>query len=113
MVGDVIVSFDVFTATRIEQLAEYSSESPSAGDGFHYSLGTTRFSEPSRQLRADLLRSRINQYLDLVATVSREVLDAPDSFVRLFLTLSPGDETIDAVAVKRLADANATIWIDA
>ncbi len=60
-----------------------------------------------------MLKAAIGQHLDRLAAVPRDALHDPDAFVRLFLTLPRGAETIDAETVKRLAEVNATVWIDA
>lgn len=111
--GHVIVSFTVISAKRIEGLTEYLSEPTSSAEDFFYDLGTTTFNEPGWEARADLLHQAINTLLDRVEPISRESLQDRGTFVRLFITLPSGAETIDAQTVKRLADANATIWIDA
>ncbi|MFE1664560.1 hypothetical protein [Microbacterium sp. P02] len=109
----VIVSFTVISAARIEGLTQYLAEPDTTFDGFFYDLGTTTFDEPGWEARADKLHQAINVSLDRVAPIPRELLTDPGTFVRLFVTLPSGAETIDAQTVKRLADANATIWIDA
>lgn len=111
--GHVIVSLAVFSSSRIEELSEFLRDPSASPDQFHYSLGTTTFDESGWERRADLLRTAVNDLLDQLERVPREVLNAPQSFVRLFLTLPAGAETIDASTVKRLAEVNATIWIDA
>lgn len=109
----VIVSFTVISATRIEGLTQYLAEPTTTVDGFFYDLGSTTFDEPGWEARADKLHQAINASLDRVEPIPRELLNDPGTFVRLFVTLPSGAETIDAQTVKRLADANTTIWIDA
>jgi hypothetical protein len=111
--SQVIVSFTVISATRIEGLTQYLAEPTATVGGFFYDLGTTTFDEPGWEARASKLHQAINASLDRVEPIPREVLNDPGTFVRLFVTLPSGAETIDAQTVKRLADANTTIWIDA
>jgi hypothetical protein len=111
--GQVIASFTVISAARIEGLTQYLDEPTTAVDGFFYDLGTTTFDEPGWEARADKLHRAINAFLDRVEPIPRELLNDPGTFVRLFITLPSGAETIDAQTVKRLADANTAIWIDA
>lgn len=111
--GYVIVSFTVISTAPIEGLAQYLRDSRTPADEFFYDLGTTSFEEPGSEARADKLQATINGFLDLVEPIPRAVLHHPGAFVRLFMTLCRGAETIDAKTLKRLADVNATIWIDA
>lgn len=110
--GHVIVSFSVFSLTRIGELSAFLEASSSPTDDFHYRFGTTTFDEPAWERRAERLDAAINAFVDRLEHVPRHELNAAGSFVRLFLTLPSGAETIDASTVKRLADVNATIWID-
>lgn len=109
----MILSFSVFSLTRIGELSAFLEEPSSPTDEFHYQLGTTTFDEPAWERRAEQLRAAINAFVDQLEHVPRDVLNSPGSFVRLFVTLPSGAETIDANTVKRLGDVNATIWIDA
>ena len=109
--GHVIVSLSVFTAVRIDELERYLRDR--ADSSFSYGLGTVKFDEPAWEARADKLNAVIDNLLDLLDNIPRAVLHAPESFVRLYMTLPTGAETISASTVKRLADVNATIWIDA
>ncbi|MDY0910731.1 hypothetical protein [Microbacterium sp. CFBP9034] len=111
--GHVIVSFTVISVAPIEGLAQYLSESRTPADEFFYDLGTTSFEEREAEARADRLEATINAFLDLLEPIPHEALHDPGAFVRLFMTLCRGAETIHAKTLKRLADANATIWIDA
>lgn len=109
----VTVSLSVFGAGRIERLEDYLQESAGPTDEHRYHLGTTTFNEPSWDRRAETLATTINDLLDRLASIPPDVLHAPTAFVRLFLTLPSGAETIDAKTLKRLAEVNATVWIDA
>lgn len=111
--GHVIVSFDVSSELPIEELKEYLREPKRPTGELRYLLGTTDFDEPSWERRASLLGSTINGFIDLLATIPRDVLHASTVFVRLYVTFPRGAETIDAQTVKRLAEVNATLWIDA
>lgn len=111
--GYVIVSFTVISQAPIEGLAQYLEGSRTPADEYFYSLGTTTFEEPGWEARADKLDATINAFLDLLEPIPRDVLHDPGAFVRLFMTLCRGAETLRAETVKRLADVNATIWIDA
>jgi len=111
--GQVIVSFDVFSATPIDVLAPYLRESKAPSDEFHYDLGTTTFEESISSRRADRLETTIVDYIDRLAAVPRDLLHGDAAVVRLFVTLPSGAETIHAKTIKRLAEVNATIWIDA
>lgn len=111
--GHVIVSFDVFSPKVIQELADYSSKIQAPTDSYRYRFETTTFDEPELQLRAAKLESTINDYLDRLQSVPRDVLHGQESFVRLYVSIPAGAETINARTVQRLAEANATIWIDA
>ncbi|UNK69968.1 hypothetical protein [Microbacterium sp. H1-D42] len=111
--GHVIVSFTIGTAAPIENLVQYLHPSPAPGAEFFYDLGTETFEEPSSASRADKLDATINSFLELVESTPRDALHHPEAFVRLFMTLGRGAETISATTLKRLADVNATVWIDA
>lgn len=108
-----MVRFSVLSSTRIPELSDFLEDHSPAVAEFHYRLGTTTFDEPAWVRRAERLRVAINDFVDRLERVPRDVLDAPGSFVRLCLTLPAGPKTIDASTMKRLADVNATIWIDA
>lgn len=112
-VGFVIVSFTVVTAVPVEGLVRHLRETRIEGDEFIYDLGTETFEEPETQARANKLDATINGFLDLTRSIPREVLHDPKAFVRLYLTFGRGAETVTAKTIKRLADVNATIWIDA
>jgi hypothetical protein len=71
------------------------------------------FDEPNWEARAEKLNAVILEFVDRLHGVSPAVLNSPETFVRLFMTLPAGAETLDAGTVKRLADVGATIWIDA
>ncbi|BAJ75651.1 Flp pilus assembly protein, ATPase CpaF [Microbacterium testaceum StLB037] len=109
--GHVIVSLSVSTTTRVDELERYL-EDPS-GPPFIYDLGMSSFDESAAEARADKLEMTITELVDRLEDVPRAVLHDPESFVRLYMTLPAGAETIGADIVKRLAEVNATIWIDA
>jgi len=111
--GHVIVSFTISAAAPIENLAQYLHPSPTPGAEFFYDLGMYTFEEPAAAARAKKLDATINGFLDLVESTPRDALHHPEAFVRLFMTLGRGAETISATTLKRLADMNATLWIDA
>jgi hypothetical protein len=110
--GHVIISFDVSTAVRVSELEQVRTKSGS-GPPFSYHLGTVTFDEPNWEARAEKLNAVILEFVDRLHGVSPAVLNSPETFVRLFMTLPAGAETLDAGTVKRLADVGATIWIDA
>jgi len=109
--GHLIVSLSVWTAVRVDELERYLRD-PSES-GFFYRLGTVKFEEPAWEARADKLNTTIHGLVDQLASVPRDVLHAPESFVRLYMTLPSGAETLEARTVQRLAEVNATVWIDA
>jgi hypothetical protein len=111
--GRVIVSLSVFSSSLVQELSQFLQGPSASPDKFHYRLGTATFDVPAWEPRAEMLHAAINDLLDRLERVPRALLNGPESFVRLFLTLPAGAETIDARTVKRLADVNATIWIDA
>lgn len=111
--GHVIVSFDVSTAVRVGELEQSFRAQPGSSTPFWYHLGTVTFDEPDWEARADKLNAVIMEFVDRLHGVPPAVLDAPETFVRLFMTLPAGAETLHAETVKRLADVGATIWIDA
>ncbi|KTS91126.1 hypothetical protein NS183_05600 [Microbacterium testaceum] len=110
--GHVIVSFDVSTAVRVGELDQFRTQ-PGSAPAFSYRLGTVTFDESNAKARADKLNAVIMEFVDRLHGVPPAVLDAPETFVRLFMTLPAGAETLHAETVKRLADVGATIWIDA
>lgn len=109
--GHVIVSLSVFTVVRIDELERYLRDR--ADSSFSYDLGTATFDEPAWEARADKLNATIHELVGQLASVPRDVLHAPESFVRLYMTLPSGAETLEARTVQRLAEVNATVWIDA
>lgn len=109
--GHVIVSLSVSTAVRVDELERYLRDPPVSP--FVYDLGTVKFDEPAWEARADKLNATIHELVDQLASVPRAVLHAPESFVRLYMTLPSGAETLEARTVQRLAGVNATVWIDA
>lgn len=111
--GHVIVSFDVSTAVRVGELEQSFRAQPGSSTSFRYRLGTVTFDEPDAKARAGKLNAVILEFVDRLEGVPPAVLNAPETFVRLFMTLPAGAETLDAGTVKRLADVGATIWIDA
>ena len=112
-VGLVIVSLDVFSPSAIPQLSAFEREASLQGGGRHYDLGTIRVTEPDAVRRADALEAAVSALLDLVSAAPRDVLFAEETFVRLFLTLGSGAQTFGASLVRRIADVDATVWIDA
>lgn len=111
--GHVIVSFDVLSQKVIQELADYWSEIQAPTDSYRYRFETMTFDELESQLRAAKLKSTINYYLDRLQAVPRGVLHGQETFVRLYVSIPAGAETIDARTVQRLAEVNASIWIDA
>ncbi|KTS11400.1 hypothetical protein [Microbacterium testaceum] len=111
--GHVIISFDVSTAVRVGELEQSFRAQPRSSTSFRYRLGTVTFDEPDAKARADKLNAVIMEFVDRLHGVPPAVLDAPETFVRLFMTLPAGAETLHTETVKRLADVGATIWIDA
>lgn len=109
--GQVIVSLSVSTAVRVDELERYLRDPPVSP--FIYDLGRVKFDEPAWDARADKLNTTIHELVDRLESVPLAVLHAPESFVRLFMTLPSGAETLHAGTVKRLAEVNATVWIDA
>lgn len=83
-----------------------------ADDGFRYDIGHVKFEERDGKARADVLNAVLDEHVDRLIPVAAE-LHRPDVFVRFFLTLPHGAETVHADTLKRLASVNATLWIDA
>ncbi|WP_406246137.1 hypothetical protein ACI7YT_13795 [Microbacterium sp. M] len=111
-VGFVVVSFTVIAARPIDGLVRYLRESRTPDGEFFYDLGTETFEELEAENRADRLDAAINGMLDLVEHVPRSMFHDPHVFVRLYLTFGRGAETVSADALRRMADVNATMWID-
>lgn len=111
--GHVIASFTVFSPTPIDALAEHLVVRDPPEDAHRYDFGTVTFNELDAYRRADRLRETIDAFLNRLVDVPREDLHASGAFVRLFITFPRGAETIQAQTVQRLAEVNATIWIDA
>ncbi|KQZ23923.1 hypothetical protein ASD43_05815 [Microbacterium sp. Root553] len=108
--GHVILSVTVFgqdDVPGLEALTEHRE-----ADGIRYDITTFSFDETDADTRADMLNDAI---LDRVAllTPAAEALHRTDVWVRFFLTLPHGAETIRAETVRALAAVNATLWIDA
>ncbi|WP_157550843.1 hypothetical protein [Microbacterium sp. Root553] len=106
----MILSVTVFgqdDVPGLEALTEHRE-----ADGIRYDITTFSFDETDADTRADMLNDAI---LDRVAllTPAAEALHRTDVWVRFFLTLPHGAETIRAETVRALAAVNATLWIDA
>jgi hypothetical protein len=112
--GHVIVSLSVDSETNIAELGRWrmDSESDDAAQN-SFDLGTISFDEPDWERRVIVLHSTIDALLDRLAEVPRDRLHQAGTIVRLFLTLPAGAETISAETVKRIAEVNAVLWIDA
>lgn len=114
----VIFSLDVISEEPIPSLASLQAEArPHRIDDTHfqYHIGKVSFEEGDWTRRADLLDDAIGELLDRLdrTGVTPEELSDPAVFVRAFLTLPPGAETVRANLVQRLGRVNATLWIDA
>jgi hypothetical protein len=110
--GQVIVSLDVFSPTPIEALSAFEWTSEARDDGRRYQLGTIEFVEQDAEERAEALDSAVATLLGLLSGVPRELLFDEDAFVRLFLTLGRGAQTLRSSLVQRIAAVNGTVWID-
>jgi hypothetical protein len=114
----MIFSLSVISEEPIGSLASYQTQARPRHAGnthFHYDIGKVSFEEGEWRRRADLLNDAIGELLDRLdgTDVTPEELFDPGVFVRAFLTLPPGAETIRANLVQRLGRINATLWIDA
>lgn len=112
--GYVIVSLHVFSNDAIAELDAWRIEPKGSEAGpITYKIGTISFEEPCWERRIDALQATIDELLDRLANVPRARFHEADTFSRLYLTLPAGAETISAETVKRLAEVNAVLWIDA
>ena len=107
------MSLTVFSAGPIDQLASLGGERAEGESEHHYALGTITFDQPDWSARIDELETALDTLLDLLDPVPQAVLHAEGTVVRLFMTLPRGAETISARLVRRFANANVTLWIDA
>lgn len=110
--GQVIVSLDVFAAEAIEELSAFDATVPEQGDGWRYDLGTITLFEEDAIRRADALDQAVDTLIGQLSDVPRGVLFADASFVRLFMTFGAGAQTLRPALVRKIADVNATVWID-
>jgi hypothetical protein len=106
----IILSVTAFSEERIDELATF--EVPWEDGVFRYDVGHVDFEEPDWDRRADVLNDMLNENIARLAPVA-DALHAPGAWVRFFLTLPRGAETIAAETVRGLASVNATLWIDA
>lgn len=114
----VIFSLSVISEAPIGSLASYQTQARPhqiTNTHFHYDIGKVSFEEGEWRRRVDLLDDAIGELLDRLdgTDVTPEELFDPGVFVRAFLTLPPGAETIRASLIQRLGSVNATLWIDA
>ena len=107
---EVILSVTAFGEKPIPALNVYAT--PQEDDSFRYDIGHVVFDEPNSSARADVLNEVLNEHVALLAPAAN-TLRRPDVWVRFFLTLPSGAETISADTVRALASVNATLWIDA
>lgn len=110
--GQVIVSLTVVSPTAIAALSAFERD-PGTSDDLWYQLGTTSFVEHDTQRRLDALERAVSTLLDLLSDVPRAILFDDATFVRLFITFGRGAQTLSSALVQRIAEVNATIWIDA
>ncbi len=106
----IILSVTVFSEDRIDGLAIF--EVPSENGVFRYDVAHVDFEERDGNRRADVLNDTLNENIARLVPMA-EALHAPGVWVRFFLTLPHGAETIAAETVRGLASVNATLWIDA
>jgi hypothetical protein len=113
----VIFSLSVNSETPIAALHDFPARTraPRPNDDFYYDVYHADFEDSNWDSRAQSLDSAVNAALDLLdaSGVAKSEFESSDAAVRAFFTFDPGAETITAGVVKRLAEYNATIWIDA
>ncbi|WP_413354678.1 hypothetical protein [Microbacterium sp. 1P06AB] len=112
-IGHIIATFTVVAEAPVEGLEQYSRESRDPADPVVHHLGSVTIDEPDAKARADALESAIDVFLDRADHVPRPVLHGPGVFVRLYVSFGHGAQTITSRTIRRLADVNATLWIDA
>ena len=108
--SQVILSVTAFGENPIPALEAF--EVPQKNGGFRYDVGHVVFEESDWNARADALNDALTEHVARLAPAAA-ALHRPDVWVRFFLTLPRGAETITAEAVHGLASVNATLWIDA
>ena len=110
--GFIIVSLDVFSTAPIAELSAFERVDPNSDGERRYELGKISFEEEDATTRAQMLESTVLTLLDLLREVPRTALFDSGTFVRLFLTLGRGAQTLSSALVQKLAAVNATVWID-
>lgn len=108
--SQVILSVTAFGENPIPALEAF--EVPQADGGFRYDVGHVVFKESDWSARADVLNDALTEHVARL-TSATAALHRPDVWVRFFLTLPRGAETITAETLRGLASVNATLWIDA
>ena len=112
--GHVIVSLSVDSDEAIAELEGWRVDSDGTDVGYGaYRMGTISFDEPNGERRADALHAAMDTLLGRLADAPRARLRERGTVVRMHLTVPTGAETISAGMVTRLAEVNATLWIDA
>ncbi len=106
----VILSVTVFSLQAVPGLDALRKRRDTAG--YRYDIESLSFDEPDAEVRANTLNDALLARVALLAPAS-EALHRPDVWVRFFVTLPRGAETITAETVRALASVNATLWIDA
>ena len=108
--GHVILSVTVFGQNEVPGLDALTERREA--DGVRYDIETFAFDETDAGARAEKLNDAILERVALLAPAA-EALHRADVWVRFFVTLPRGAETLRADTVRALADVNATLWIDA
>lgn len=111
--GLVIVSLNVFARSQLTELSAFERIDRTKEGGWWYDLGTISSDEADAGERAAALESAVTTLLELLSAVPEATLRDETSFVRLFITLGRGAQTLSPSLVQRIAAANATVWIDA
>ena len=108
--GHVILSVTVFGQNEVPGLDALTERREA--DAVRYDIETFAFDETDAGARAEKLNDAILERVALLAPAA-EALHRADVWVRFFVTLPRGAETLRADTVRALADVNATLWIDA